>query len=191
MRRALSIVSLRRRASRAKPLNVVLGCGDTRFKGWFGTDQHILDVRAEQDWAALFREDSIDRLLAEHLFEHLSEDDCAISFRLCRRYLRPGGRLRVAVPDGYRLDPKYIADVAPPSDGHQVLFQIDLLGSHLVEAGFRIEPLEYFDANGEFHTRQWNPADGYVMRSSRFDRSERFLTDALGYTSLIVDAIKE
>lgn len=190
-RRSLLVSGLRRRAAHVTPLNVVLGSGETRFDGWLDTDQHVLDVRLRENWAGVFRDGSIDRLLAEHLFEHLSEDDCAVSFALCYRYLKPGGRLRIAVPDGYHRDPRYIEEVAPPRDGHKCLFHVDSLGSLLIAAGFAVEPLEYFDGDGEFHARSWSPADGYVKRSARIDEFDRFRNSPLGYTSLIIDAVKE
>lgn len=40
-----------------------------------------------------------DAFLAEHVWEHLSLDDAHRATRNCQRYLRPGGRLRLAVPD--------------------------------------------------------------------------------------------
>lgn len=187
-RRGLMVTALRRDARRSDPLNVVLGCGETSFDGWLATDQHVLDVRVPDDWAALFDERSIDRLLAEHLFEHLREDECLASFRLCHRYLKPGGRLRIAVPDGLRPDPEYIEEVLPPRDGHQCLFRVDTLSALLAEAGFRTEPVEYFDLEGTFQERPWRSADGHVHRSATHDRGEG--DGSLGYTSLIVDALK-
>ena len=191
MRRGLSVFVLRREVARSRPLNVVLGSGETRFAGWLSTDQHLLDVRVSKDWAALFRESSIDRLLAEHLFEHLSEDDCLDSFRLCYRYLKPGGRLRVAVPDGLRPDPEYIKGVAPPADGHLCLFRVNTLVPLLESAGFRTEPLEYFDQQGRFQRTTWSAADGPIHRAAPPDCSALDGNGALGYTSLIIDAVKE
>jgi predicted SAM-dependent methyltransferase len=183
------ITALRRDARRSKPLKVVLGSGETHFDGWLATDQHVLDVRVPEDWAALFDEHSIDRLLAEHLFEHLSEDECLASFLLCYRYLKPGGRLRVAVPDGLRPDPEYIEEVVPPRDGHQCLFHVDTLSALLAAAGFRTEPVEYFDIEGQFQARPWSAADGHIHRSVARDRMDD--GGELGYTSLIVDALKD
>ncbi len=37
--------------------------------------------------------------MAEHVWEHLSLSDAHVAARNCQRYLRPGGRLRLAVPD--------------------------------------------------------------------------------------------
>jgi predicted SAM-dependent methyltransferase len=143
--------ALRQEMQAACPLKVVLGAGETRFDGWFNTDTDILNITAPADWIALFAPGSIDRLLAEHVFEHLSESQTCAALMECQRYLKPGGRLRIAVPDGYRPDPVYLAEVRPPADGHQVLFTIDSLMSLLESQGFRATPLEFFDQAGQFH----------------------------------------
>lgn len=41
----------------------------------------------------------VDAFVAEHVWEHLSLQDAHRATRSCQRYLRPGGRLRLAVPD--------------------------------------------------------------------------------------------
>lgn len=41
----------------------------------------------------------VDALVAEHVWEHLSLQDAHRATRNCERHLRPGGRLRIAVPD--------------------------------------------------------------------------------------------
>ena len=42
----------------------------------------------------------------------------------------------------------------------------------------------------EFHCYPWSEEDGFIGRSARYDRQERFKRGALYYTSLIVDARK-
>jgi predicted SAM-dependent methyltransferase len=182
---------VRREMRAARELNVVIGSGDKAFDNWFTTDVDILDITRPADWSALFEPNSIDRLLAEHVFEHLSEDECRAAFAECQRYLKPGGLLRIAVPDGYRRDPEYVAEVTPPKDGHKSLFTIDTLPALLEGAGFRVEPLEYFDRDERFHARPWDEREGFITRSKPFDTQERFKRGELFYTSLIVDARKE
>jgi predicted SAM-dependent methyltransferase len=63
------------------------------------------------------------------------------------------------------------------------------LGELFLNASFPIECLEYFDEQGNFHRRDWSPADGMIYRSKRFD--ERIEDGRLTYTSLIIDARKE
>jgi predicted SAM-dependent methyltransferase len=182
--------SLRRQIAAAQPLRIVIGSGPTAFAGWLATDQAILDITSPSDWSSLFAANSIDRLLAEHVLEHLSEADCVIALRESYRYLKRPGLFRIAVPDGYRRDPVYVAEVSPPHDGHQVLCNVDSLTALLESVGFVVTPLEYFDAKEEFHSVPWDEQEGHVYRSLRFDSQVAFQRGKLFFTSLIVDARK-
>ena len=190
VRKARRLRALRTEAKTIRPLNVILGAGPITIQGWVATDSEVLDVTSSRAWRRLFVPDSIDRLMAEHLFEHLSAGECAAAFMECFRYLRPGGLLRIAVPDGNRRDAVYSEEVRPPKDGHQMLFTVDDLTQRLVRAGFRVTPLEFFDAKEEFHCYPWREDDGLIRRSARYDRREHFKRGAVYYTSLIVDARK-
>jgi predicted SAM-dependent methyltransferase len=190
-RREYELNRLRRRVRAARPLFVVIGGGGTHFEGWVSTDRELLDITRPADWRRLFAPDSIDRLLSEHVFEHLSEEECRAAFAECYRYLKPGGFMRLAVPDGYRRDPDYVAEVSPPRDGHKSLFTVDSLAGLLAGAGFRVEPLEYFDAGDVFRYRPWDETEGYIARSARFNHDEPFRRGEVCFTSLIADAHKD
>lgn len=190
MRRKYEIDRLRRQIASSAPLNVLIGGGQTSYEGWIFTDRDLLDITNPRDWSNLFDPDSIDRLLCEHVLEHLSEPACRITLAECYRYLKPGGLMRIAVPDGYRRDPAYVAEASPPKDGHQVLFDLPSLMQILEGSGFRVTPLEYFDESEQFHAHSWEESDGLVTRSVRFDRQQDFRRGDLYYTSLIVDARK-
>ena len=182
---------LRKQLSNANPLRVVLGAGPTRFEGWFQTDKELLDVTSRDDWSILFKPESIDSLLSEHLFEHLTEAQARVAAAECYRYLKPGGLFRVAVPDGYRGDAAYVNEAAPPNDGHQVFYNINTLSALLEGVGFQTTALEYFDAQEQFHAIPWDEKDGMIRRSVRFDTQQDFQRDGLFYTSLIIDARKQ
>jgi predicted SAM-dependent methyltransferase len=182
--------NLRKLASTASPLKVVLGAGPTHFSGWLQTDKEILDVTHPGDWRALFKLESIDVLLSEHMLEHLSAEDARTAIPECYRYLKPSGLFRIAVPDGYRRDPEYVKEASPPTDGHQVLYNIDTLTALLQSAGFATTPLEYFDASEQFHAVPWDENEGLIQRSARFDTQKSFQRGELFYTSVIIDARK-
>jgi len=173
-----------------KSLRLVIGSGGSSYAGWIPTDIRILNICSERDWEGLFRPASVARILSEHVFEHLSAEQCRMSFMLCHRFLQDGGVLRIAVPDGYRPDSKYLQEISPPKDGHQQLLTIDSLTLLLEEAGFEVRPLEYFDKHGDFHAVEWDADDGMICRSKRFDRQIDFKYNDLYYTSIIVDAVK-
>lgn len=182
--------NLRKLVSTTRPLKVILGAGPTRFPGWLQTDKEILDVTSPSDWSALFEPGSIDSLLSEHMLEHLSEQEGRIALGECYRYLKPGGLFRIAVPDGYRRDPAYVASASSLNDGHQVLYNVDTLTAALQSVGFTTTPLEYFDAHDHFHAAPWDEKDGLIQRSARFDKQQSFQRGDLFYTSVIIDARK-
>ena len=184
---------LRQAARSQDPLRIVVGSGGIGPAGWVATDVEYLDLLRPNEWAAYFAPASIAAILAEHVWEHLSLEDGLIAAQTCQAFLRLGGYLRLAVPDGYHPDPAYIEQVKVGGTGagahdHKVLYTIDSLTGLLRQAGFAVEPLEYFDAARQFHAVPWNPADGLVRRSARFDARNKDGT--LRYTSLIVDARK-
>ncbi|HKV32999.1 MAG TPA: methyltransferase domain-containing protein [Pyrinomonadaceae bacterium] len=181
---------LRKEVNTADPLKVMLGAGPYKFDGWLQTDKDILDVTSPDDWSILFDPGSIDSLLSEHMLEHLSEDEARTALAECYRFLKPKGLFRLAVPDGYRRDSAYVKEVAPPADGHKMLYNIDSLTALLQSVGFETTALEYFDREERFHAVSWNEKEGMILRSIRFDTQQAFQRDGLFYTSLIVDARK-
>jgi predicted SAM-dependent methyltransferase len=190
VRRRVQIEQLRRKVASTTPLNLVIAGGETSYEGWIFTDRDLLDVTQPADWAALFAPDSIDRILCEHLLEHLTAAEARVALCECYRYLKADGLLRLAVPDGYRRDPAYVAEAAPPNDGHQVFYNVHTLTTLVSSVGFDVAPLEYFDEHEKFHARQWNEHEGMIARSARFDSQEKFRRGDLYYTSLIIDARK-
>ena len=97
------------------------------------------------------------------------------------------------MPDGLHPDRSYLDWVRPNGTGpsapaHKVLYDYGSLSNSLCQAGFAVTPLEYFDESGIFHRHDWDPHDGLIRRSARFDA--RNSGGTLKYTSLIVDARK-
>jgi predicted SAM-dependent methyltransferase len=182
-----------KKAARSSPLRIVVGAGGRFDPGWIPTDVDILDILDERHWRRVFRENSIDAMLAEHVWEHLTPEQGLLGARHCHMFLRPGGYLRVAVPDGFHPDSQYIECVRPGgtgagADDHKVLYNHVSFRQLFESAGFWVELLEFFDAQGQFHAVDWDPSQGKIDRSRRFD--ERNSGGRLAYTSLILDARK-
>jgi len=74
------------------------------------------------------------------------------------------------------------------ADDHRVLYNHRSFADLFVAAGFEVSLLEYHDDRGVFHAVDWDPADGLVRRSRRFDDRRR--PGGFTYTSLILDARK-
>ncbi|MZP43008.1 methyltransferase domain-containing protein [Heliobacterium gestii] len=148
----------------------------------------FLDITSSEQWRKYFAEGSIDAVMAEHVWEHMTKEEGQVAAQNCYNFLKPGGYLRVAVPDGYHPNKEYIQAVDVGKDEHQCLYTYDEFCKIFLRSGFAVKLLEYWDENGEFHYRDWDCQDGMIHRSRRFDR--RNVDGRLGYTSIIVDAIK-
>jgi len=180
-------------AAEGVPLRIVVGAAHTAYEGWISTNIDSLNLLAPSDWALVVGELHLDRVLAEHVWEHLSPADGITALRNVADHLRPGGRVRIAVPDGHHPDAEYIEHVkpggiGPGADDHKILYTTEIMEAAMREAGLVPEVLEYWDAAGKFHAREWDPADGKVVRSLKFD--SRNAGGILNYTSLIVDGVK-
>jgi len=180
-------------SSSGKPIMLVVGAGRTGYDGWISTNIDSLNLLDRSDWESLVGNVRLDRVLAEHVWEHLSPTDGIAALRNVADHLKPGGRVRIAVPDGHHPDAEYIEHVkpggiGPGADDHKILYTSEILESAMREAGLVPEVLEHWDAAGEFHATDWDPADGKVVRSLKFD--SRNAGGVLKYTSLIVDGVK-
>lgn len=183
-----------KRQSQTSPLRIVIGASGIVDGGWIGTDVEYLNLLVPSHWEQYFREDSLDAILAEHVWEHLTPADGVRAAKQCYQYLKPGGYLRVAVPDGLHPDPQYIdwvkiGGTGIGADDHKALYTYETFSRVFQEAGFRVELLEYWDANGKFHDVPWDTSKGLIHRSKRFD--ERNAGGQLNYTSIIIDAVKD
>lgn len=76
-----------------------LGCGDRPLIGWINVDKYgTPDVKHDLNEIPYpWDSDSVDGILASHIFEHL--DNWWGAFVECSRILRPGGILEIRVPD--------------------------------------------------------------------------------------------
>src|SRR3954468_22373780 len=88
-----------RRRIKSHERRIVIGAGGTSEPGWIPTQAHQLDVTNAVSWACYFEPSSVDALLAEHVWEHLTLDQAKQAAAHCYRHLKPGGYIRVAVPD--------------------------------------------------------------------------------------------
>lgn len=174
-------------------LRIVIGSSGTGWDGWISTEYPMFDVTNAASVRRFLRPGSVSAFLAEHVWEHLTPEQAMAAVRNCHAMLRPGGRLRIAVPDGLHPDPEYIEYARPGgtgegSDDHKVLYTFSTLASLLETAGFKVQLLEWFDGEGGFHFNEWDPSDGLIVRSSRYDDRNR--ENRTAYTSLIADGIK-
>lgn len=173
-------------------INIIIGAHNTHYEGWLQTNIESLDLLSEASFQALFGNRKADRFLAEHVFEHLTFEQGVTALKHCFQYLKPGGTVRIAVPDGYHPNPDYIHMVKPGGSGegahdHKLIYNYRKLSDAFRAAGFSPVLLEYYDEQGKFHYQDWDSRDGHIIRSRRYDK--RF-NSPLGYSSLIIDGVK-
>jgi predicted SAM-dependent methyltransferase len=179
-----------------QPVRVIIGAGAQSYPGWIATHKEQLDLLQSEDWAASFGARPVDAFLCEHVWEHLTETEGRRAASLCFRYLRPGGYVRCAVPDGNFPNAAYQLMVRPGGPGakdhaaadHKVLYDYKRLTATFTAAGFDVDLLEYCDETGRLHYNQWSSAEGPVYRSLLSDHRNKDGT--IGFVSLIIDARK-
>jgi predicted SAM-dependent methyltransferase len=178
-------------------IRVVIGAGVyNNNPEWIQTQESELNLLQRHQWLERFSPNTITAILAEHVWEHLDFDEGVKAANLCFEFLRPGGYVRCAVPDGYFLNEEYqrvvqIGGPGPvdhPAASHKIVHNFRSITSMFNSAGFKVSLLEYCDEEGNFHYSDWDQRKGFIFRSKRFDH--RNIEGKLGFVSLIVDAEK-
>jgi hypothetical protein len=54
------------------PCKLIVAAAGRRRRAWISTDQEFLDLLREEDWQRHFTPNSIDAIVAEHVWEHLT-----------------------------------------------------------------------------------------------------------------------
>ncbi len=171
-------------------INLVVGAGGTYYKNWFSTDISVLNVTKTSDFDKYFSKKKISKILAEHVLEHLKDDDLHKMLNNFSRYTSPDINIRIAVPDGYHTDKNYIDMVKPGGIGsdehqHEHLFTYKSLSAYFEKYSFKPVLIEYWDETGEFYTTYKNDENGFISRCLIND--ERNINGKPVYTSLIID----
>jgi len=112
-----------------------------------------------------FRDNVFVFVFSEHFFEHIFMDEAYELFVECKRVMKPGGVMRISVPDA---DLRTYAGLEPlvfdaqkgktsnldwnHPDIHKTRWNIYSLSILLELAGFRVIPLVYCDRYGNFHS---------------------------------------
>jgi SAM-dependent methyltransferase len=207
-------IGVDKEALEAGPVQVPTGTGvklnigsfTTMFHhGWRNVDRIPLGPWAAQHgysfthWDILngipYDENIVDLIFTSHMFEHLSYEEGARFLAECHRVMKPGGVLRVLVPDAGVILAKHAAGtlgdfdemsetaaMRPTSAGklyellcaeHRAIYDAGTLGNALIEAGF--------------------PADNVwqlPFRKSASPVMQRETTDLYADLSLIMEATK-
>jgi len=101
------------RAPRSGVVRVHLGPGRSRYlDDWINVDANLLTAKLDV-WADLrnplpFPDNSVDAFYSHHVIEHLPPDILPTHFAEMHRCLKPGGMIRIAVPDTEMAMRKYL-----------------------------------------------------------------------------------
>ena len=187
---------LKRAIKKKYNIKLIVGAAETYQVGWFSTNEQWLDITKDTDWISLFGQNkNVTHIVAEHVFEHLTKSEASQALDSMVKHLVVGGRIRIAVPDGFNPNPDYIRHVSVNGIGddatdHKQLLNFDTLSDMLIRSGCDIEHIEGYQSNGKLLVKKWSLSDGFIRRSrqNKTDNSWNF-PDAS--TSLIVDGIKK
>ena len=164
-----------------------LGCGKRNFPGFINLDladySHIHYRRSVDDLAP-FENESVDLIYASHVLEYFSLAQVPQVLAEWRRVLKPGGEIKLAVPDFENLTKAYFIsghalDVQGPlygffdivSEGknmtlnHKVAYDFKLLKKVLEENGFgevkRYDWKDFLTGEQEDHSMAYLPSKDY------------------------------
>ena len=179
-------------------VNLILGAALTNQKGWFSTNEGWLDICKENHWKRLFNSKKrVKRVLAEHVFEHLTISEMRNSLKLIFENMVNGGSLRIAVPDGNNPNSEYrkycgINGIGADASDHKQFLTYEFLSREVEKIGFQCTLIEGYLANKELVSKKVSDNMGRVIRS----RSNSVNINKNGWdfydsnTSLIIDCFK-
>lgn len=179
-----TLVRCRRTYPHATKVIIGSASRNKRNPDWLPTTARTVNAFDRATYAQWWQPGTISAFLAEHVWEHLTEEQAVQADKIIFEFLKPGGWLRLAVPDGYTPDPDYIDHVKVGGDNqyHQQLYTYKTMVQQLESAGFQVKLLEYFDEHGQYHHNPWDITTGFIKRSYA-NRMRRHL-------SIVIDAIK-
>ncbi len=146
-------------AAKQKEVKLNLGCGKRYIPGFIHVDlddfPHI-DYKSDVSDLSMFGDDSVDLIYSSHTLEYFDRVDVVNVLREWRRVLKPGGTVRIAVPDFEALAKVYaqykdlnkiigplygrIAVKTPGGDKkfyHKTVYDFTALKTVLESCGFR------------------------------------------------------
>jgi predicted SAM-dependent methyltransferase len=176
------------------PLRLHLGCGTVLLEGWVnvdmgGTPDLALDLR----YGLPFPDASVDRIHSEHMFEHLRLADGQLLMAEAHRVLRPGGVMRIGMPDLESLLRRYSA----PDWRDQPWIQDQAFGwvdspVALINVSFRGWEHQYLYNEGELRLRLGRVGFAQVQRVGWGESSYSDLSglETRPETDLIVEAVR-
>ena len=180
-------------------VNLILGTALTKQKGWFSTNEEWFDIVQKSHWDYFFKSKKrVKKVLAEHVFEHLTLEEMRCALKLIYKNMVIGGSLRIAVPDGNNPNKEYrdhcgINGIGADASDHKQFITFELLSNEIQKIGFKFFLKEGYLQNKEFVIEKLNLELGIIMRSRSNQikiRSKEGWSFPDSNTSLIIDCFK-
>ena len=136
-------------------LKLDIGGGDHPIEGFVNIDRKV----GKEAFPLEYADESVDEIHASHILEHFSYADAKIALKEWHRVLKPGGIMRIAVPDLNKVTKstpltgdaiwrfQLMGGQTDENDFHRSCWTDDLLGAHLLEAGL-VELQPWVSDNG-------------------------------------------
>ena len=195
-------------------LKLNIGCGTSGIEGWvnldnspsillsrlplgrriFRTPDWPRDVRrADVRKRIPFPDSSVRCIYSSHTFEHFTYEESLAVARECHRVLRPGGVLRIVVPDLDILVRDYLADSTDSLASHRFISRLLLTAGlrDIVHAGAHHKQM--FDASSLVHMLReagFPAPEVSTFGSSRIARIAEIELESRRSESLYVEAAK-
>lgn len=196
------------------PCKVIVGADGDRYPGWLSTEKSFFDITNIDHWKKYFEMkvpittadqtkevpdemiewkpmQVIKNLLLDHVLQELDNIEAVTALTWCKKYMAPGGRIRIAVPDWNHRDNDFKELMQQIYPSKMKLTEKNLI--HLLrQAGFKqFQVKECFQDSEFFNISTWYRIDGYCKRSFWYDPNNMTGDTGMFWSCLIVDAIKE
>jgi hypothetical protein len=108
------------------PVRLDIGCGDSPRPGHIGVDR----LFGREAFPLAFPDKSVDSIVASHVLEHFPHAQVQAVVTEWVRVLKPGGTIRIAVPDLAKIAENYLAGVQQNTMGYLMGGQTDANDFH-------------------------------------------------------------
>ena len=153
-----------------------LGCGERRIEGYLNIDSRLtdaVDIVDDVRFLKRFKEESADIIYVCHVLEHFSRWEHLAALKRWQAILKPGGTLRIAVPDFEKVVAHYLkfGEVRKlsgilygrqdyPENNHCWCWDFKELKKDLQDAGFH--NIERYDWRQTDHSRVDDYSQAYL-----------------------------
>jgi|TARA_B110000438_G_scaffold230426_1_gene225451 predicted SAM-dependent methyltransferase len=194
MRHKKAVKKILEKKRKNEELKIIIGASGTNQEEWVETERITLDLLDPKKWLKLIDKHSVTNILAEHVFEHLTESEGQKGIETCLMFLKKGGIIRIAVPDSFHPSKEYHEYSKPGGHGagawdHKEFYNYQTMNKLLsvFSDSIEINFLEYYDEDGKLHSKNIDKEKGMIERTVKIGRRVNRTNDI--YTSLIFDII--